>query len=757
MQGTKSPNYTNPKGEYQITIPFSNDSVTIEFIYFGYQKAERKIVPNANRTLNVILRDIAITEVTVEGSKAQTNTMGNIELGTPSLQTDISGGSVETLLKTQAGISGNNELSNQYSVRGGNYDENIIYVNGTEIYRPLLVRSGQQEGLSFINPNMTQSVKYSTGGYEASYGDRMSSVLDIQYKKPDKFEASVAGSLLGANVYVGSNTGRFTQVTGFRYKTTKSLLGTMDTDAEYEPVFVDAQTYMTLGLSPKWEVSFLGNISSSVYKFTPQSRETSFGTLQEARNFTVYFDGWEHDKFLTYFGSLSLKGKLLPGLEVGITGSAFSSREHERYDISGEYKLTDINLETEGGGDDGSLLGVGSYMEHARNKLDADVMNISHSGSFSFNNHQLKWGASFQKEKIKDGIKEWTVRDSAGYSLPNLENIVSVYSNLRSDNSINTTRYSGYLQDTYRFYPGDHVVYLNAGVRFSHWSFNDEFLISPRASIAFVPNGKSFTIRFATGIYYQSPFYKEFQKIEKEGNNSIVVLNKDIKSQKSIHFVLGGDYKFSVAGNPFKFTSELYYKKLSDLVPYTVDNVKIRYLGENIGSGYSMGLDLSLFGEFVKGVDSWISFSLMKTEQTVNGVKTPLPTDQAYNLSLFLQDYLPGSKRLSMNLTGHLAHGLPQVGPNSGYFEKGYFRTPAYKRIDMGLSWLLLGENFPIRNRNSFVGAFKNIWLGADIFNLFDINNTNSYFWITNVFNHQYAVPNYLTGRQFNVKIVAEF
>lgn len=759
LQGSTTSSYTNPKGEYQITVPAGNDSITVVYYILGYQKTEKKILPTANRTINVMLREMSLGEVTVTGTKAQSSSMKDIEIGNTNLQADISGGSVESIIKTGAGVGGgNNELTSQYSVRGGNYDENIVYVNGTEIYRPLLVRSGQQEGLSFINPNMTQSVKFSTGGYEASYGDKMSSVLDIQYKKPEKFEASAAGSLLGANVYLGSSSKRFTQVTGFRYKTTRSLLGTMDTDAEYEPVFVDAQTYMTLGLSPKWEVSFLGNVSSSVYKFTPQSRETSFGTLQEARNFKVYFDGWEHDKFLTYFGSLGLKGKLLPGLEVGITGSAFSSREHERYDISGEYELTDINLETGGGGDDGSLLGVGAYMEHARNKLNADVINLSHSGSFNFNNHSLKWGASFQKEKIDDAIKEWSVRDSAGYSLPNQGDMVSVYSNLRSNNSINTTRYSGYIQDTYKMYTGDHVIYLNAGIRMSHWSFNDEFLFSPRASVAFVPDGKNLTLRFATGIYYQSPFYKEFQKVEKEdGNNSVVVLNKDIKSQKSIHFVLGSDYSFKVADSRFKFTSELYYKKLSDLIPYTVDNVKIRYSGENVGSGYSMGLDLTLFGEFVKGVDSWISFSLMKTQQTVNGVKAPLPTDQGYNLSLFFQDYLPGSKRLSLNLTGHLAQGLPQAGPGSGYFENGYFRTPAYKRIDIGLAWLLLGEDFSIRNRNSFLGAFKNIRLGADIFNLFDINNTNSYYWITNVFNNQYAVPNYLTGRQFNVKIIAEF
>lgn len=756
LKGSATADFTNREGKYQITIP-ATDSVTIQFSSLGYQKVERTIPATGNRTLNIMLRENILDEVTVTGSKAQTTTTSEIEIGNTNLLTDVSGGSVESVISTQAGVSSTNELSNQYSVRGGNYDENIVYVNGTEIYRPLLIRSGQQEGLSFINPNMTESVRFSTGGYEASYGDKMSSVLDITYKKPEEFEASIAGSLLGGNVYVGSSSKRFTQVTGLRYKTTKSLLGTTDTEAEYDPTFIDAQTYMTLALSQKWEVNFLGNISSSVFKFTPQTRQTSFGTLQNAMDFTVYFDGWEHDRFTTYFGALSLKGKLSENLEVGITGSAFASREYERYDISGEYKLTDANLEAEGNGENGSLLGVGSYLEHARNRLDADVKNISHTGSFKFGSHRLKWGFTLQKEDIKDNIKEWTVRDSAGYSLPNTGNIVNVYSNLRSDNSIGTTRYSGYIQDTYQFMAGEHVLYLNAGVRASHWSFNDEFIISPRASLAFIPNGSNLTFRFATGIYYQSPFYKEYQKVETADNNSVVVLNKDIKSQKSIHFVLGGDYRFNVVDRPFKFTSELYYKKLSDLVPYIVDNVKIRYQGENLGKGYAMGIDFNLFGQFVEGVDSWISFSLMKTQQDVNGIKSPLPTDQGYNFSLFFQDYLPGSKRFTMNLKGHLSQGLPQKGPNSEFFEKEFFRAPAYKRVDLGLAWQLLGEDFSIRNRSRFLGGFKNIWLGADIFNLFDINNTNSYYWITNVFNNQYAVPNYLTGRQFNFKIVADF
>lgn len=754
LKGSVSGDFTNGQGKYQITVP-EGDSVVVEFSAFGYQKAERKIEKvTGNMTLNVMLRERVLEEVTVTGSKSQTNTVQNIEMGNSNLLTDPS---IETRISMESGVSKTNELSNQYSVRGGNYDENLVYVNGIEVYRPLLIRSAQQEGLSFLNPNMTKEVKFSTGGFDASYGDKMSSVLDITYKKPTEFEAMVSGSLLGANAYIGSSNGRFSQITGLRYKTTKSLLSTTDTKAEYDPEFVDAQTYMTLRLTSKWEVSFLGNLSSNVFKFTPQSRETKFGTIDNAKNFKVYFDGWEHDKFLTYFGALSVNGKLSKNLELGFSGSAFSTREYERYDISGEYMLTDSGLGSGGSeGDNGSLQAIGSYLEHARNKLNADVKTFSHRGAFIFRNHNIKWGVTFQKEEIDDKIKEWTMRDSAGYSRPNIPDIVSVYSNLKGDNSINSTRYSAFLQDTYKFTSGDNVFYLNAGVRFSHWSFNKESLISPRASLAYVPNNK-FVLRFATGLYYQSPFYKEYQRIETLNNNSVIVLNNNIKSQKSLQFVLGGDYKFTADERPFKFTSEVYYKHLTDLIPYTVDNVKIRYSGENLGKGYAMGLDMKLFGEFIKGTDSWISFSLMKTQQDVNGIKAPLPTDQGYNLSFFFRDYFPGQERLTMNLSASLSQGLPQSAPNSGFVTSKVFRTPAYKRVDLGFAWQVLGESFSIRNQSAFCNSFKNIWIGLDVFNLFDINNTNSFYWINDVFDQQYAVPNYLTGRQLNVKIVAEF
>lgn len=761
LQGTTNGVNTNGVGKYMITAT-KGDSATIVFSLLGYQTKIRRVGKvTGDMTLNVILNKLEneLDDVTIYGTQKQQGTIQKIEVGNSNLAVDATGGSIESLIAGEAGVSTTNELSTQYSVRGGNYDENLVYVNGIQIYRPLLIRSGQQEGLSFVNPSMTESVKFSTGGFDATYGDKMSSVLDIQYRQPKQFEASVMGSLLGANAYIGNRVGRFSQLTSFRYKTTKSLLGTMDTDAEYAPVFIDAQTFMTFKMSSKWQLNFLGNVSSNKYDFTPKSRETQFGTLANAKSFMVYFDGWEHDKFLTYFGALSLNADLSEKLKIGFTGSAFSSNEYERYDINAEYRLTDSNLESNGTeGGNGNLLAVGKYIEHARNKLNADVYNISHSGEFKPGNHNVKWGLSLQQEKISDQISEWVLRDSAGYSLPNTPDKVSVYSTLKGNNSTNTTRYSGYLQDTYKLTSGDDLFYITAGFRASYWSFNKEFLFSPRASVTYIPGTKKdLTLRFATGVYYQSPFYKEYQKIEGELNSNIITLNEDIKSQKSIHFVLGGDYNFRVDNRPFKFTTEVYYKNLSNLIPYTVDNVKIRYAGENLSSGYTTGLDMKLFGEFVPGTDSWISFSLMKTQQTINGVKVPLPTDQRYNISLYFQDYFPGIERLTMNLRAHLSQGLPQSGPNTGYFDNGYTRSPAYKRLDIGFAWKLLGADFDIRNRSAFWGGFKNIWLGVDIFNLFDIRNTNSYYWVTDVFGQQYNIPNYLTGRQLNARIVAEF
>lgn len=754
---------TNERGEYALSIQ-PKDSIKIIFSLIGYQR-QQYIIPNptSDLVLNITLKEDNNTlgTVTIEGQQTVTTVIERIDyLATK--RASAPWGSIESLLATMGGVSSTNELSSQYSVRGGNFDENIVYVNGNEIYRPLLVRSAQQEGLSFINPDMVQTVGFSAGGYSAEYGDKMSSVLDITYKKPKEFEASASAELLGGSVHIGNSTGKFTQITGIRYKTTQSLLSTSDTKAEYAPSFIDAQTYITYDLSPKWEVSMLGNYSHNTYEYTPKTRSTSFGTLTMPRNFTAYFDGWEKDRFITYQAALTLKGSINENLNIGITGSTFSSDERERYDIEGYYILKEQNIvEGNEAFDESSLLGIGRYIEHARNQVKSGVYTISHFGDFKIGSNLLKWGLTYQQENVRDKIKEWEMRDSAGYSLPNTGIDVNLYSNLKADNKIKPSRFSGYIQDSYKLNTDNGLFIINAGLRASYWTFNEELIVSPRGAIAFVPNGmENFSIRLAGGIYYQAPFYKEFQKTVNLDGNNVIELNKDIKSQKSIHIVLGTDYYFGGGGEhnspPLKLSGEIYYKKLSDLIPYTVNNVKIRYSGDNSSKGFALGMDMKLYGEFIPGVDSWISLGIMKTQQEINGVKVPLPTDQRFNFALFYQDYMPGYERLKMSLRGLWSQGLPVSAPYKGY-ENGYFRTPAYKRVDIGFSWQILGENFAIRNTNSLCKALKNIWLGIDIFNIFDMQNTNTYYWITDIYNHQYAVPNYLTGRQVNAKLLIEF
>ena len=751
---------TNEKGYYSITTS-PGDSVAVIFSCLGYNKAER-ILPSLQQDmrLNVQMNytSIDLGEVVAVGTRYQTSTLQTMNADRVKLLPDPAGGSIESLVVTFAGVSSSNELSSQYSVRGGSYDENIVYVNGLEVFRPLLIRSGQQEGLSFINPDLTEAVNFAAGGFEARYGDKMSSVLDITYKKPKLFEGSASASLLGANAYVGSSIGKFTQITGVRYKTGRSLLKTMDTDAEYQPDFVDLQSYMTYQLAPKWEVNFLGNLASNTFKFTPHKRETNFGTVENAQRFEVYFpNSRERDKFQTIFGALTLKHNPNEKTELGLQASAFSSKEIETYDITGEYWLGDATTEND---NNQNALEIARYHEHARNRLSSTIMNVGHYGSSKIKNNTLKWGATVQMEKINDRISEWEKRDSAGYSLPQTGNGVNVISNLYSDNDLSTTRISGYLQDVFKFRTKQGMFTLIGGIRGSYWSYNKEFIFSPRVSLGFIPNfDQNLTFRAATGIYYQSPFYKELRTtVQDAAGNDIIELNKDIKSQRSIHFILGGDYTFRAADRNFKVSADLYYKKLDDLIPYTVDNVKIRYYGENCAKGHAMGIDVKFFGEFVPGTDSWISFSLMKAEQTIRDMVTvPMPNSQRYNVSLFFQDYFPGDKRVKLKLKGVLSGGLPFIAPRTKYEDvKSTFRTPAYKRVDLGFSYQLAGGTDAIMDRG-FFRHLKNIWIGVDVFNLFDIKNVSSYYWITNIDNQQYAVPNYLTGRQLNARLIVDF
>lgn len=751
---------TDDKGAYSLTIA-PGDSVTLIFSCLGYNKAER-IIPKADRDMRVNVQmnytALQLGEVAVTAMRKQTTTLETIDVDKIRLLPDPAGGSIESLVVTFAGVTSNNELSSQYSVRGGSYDENIVYVNGLEVFRPLLIRSGQQEGLSFTNPDLTESVNFSAGGFEARYGDKMSSVLDIAYKKPEKLEGSVTASLLGANAYVGSASGKFSQITGLRYKTGRSLLSSMDTDAEYDPEFIDLQTYMTYAFAPKWEMNFLGNISVNNYKFTPHSRETAFGTTQQIRNILVVFDGGhERDRFETFFGALTLKHQLSEHTELGLQASAFTSKEEEGYDIGGNYLLRDGDDTTEGDDISRELL-LGNYHEHARNRLRSNIMNVGHYGTTRIQQHTLRWGVQTQMEKIADRISEWEKRDSAGYTLPHTGTDVSVIANLYSNNQLESTRLSAYFQDVFKFRIEQGMFSLTAGVRGSYWSYNQEAIFSPRVSLGFIPSrNQDLTFRLATGLYYQTPFYKELRvATEDEAGNQVITLNDAIKSQRSIHFIVGGDYTFRAMDRNFKFSADAYYKKLDDLIPYTVDNVKVRYYGENCATGYAMGLDMKFFGEFVPGTDSWISLSLMKAEQTIREkFKAPMPNDNGYNFSMFFQDYFPGNKRAKVNLKGVLSGGTPFTAPRKGY-EDGYYNMPAYKRVDLGFSYQLAGGVDAIMDRG-FLRHLKNVWLGVDIFNLFDMKNVSSYFWITDVDGYSHAIPNYLTGRQLNIRIIADF
>lgn len=738
---------TNLKGEFSIQLR-SADSVVVRFSMVGYKTKTRVLRrPRGKQTLLIQLYDDnQLAGITVTEKKRQTGSTQQLETKDIKNTPSVTGNAVEELIQSQAGVSTHSELSSQYNVRGGSFDENSVYINNVEIYRPFLVRSGQQEGLSIINPDMVESIGFSTGGFEARYGDKMSSVLDIKYKKPKKFEANVAANLLGASAFVGFSTKKFSWSNGIRYKTNKYLLGSLDTKGEYQPNFLDYQTYLTYEPTKNWSIEVIGDISENHYNFYPEDRETKFGTMENVKSFKVFFDGQEKDVFRTYFGSLSISRKFGEKTKLSLIASAFHTNEQERYDIQGQYWLTQTETSEN--------LGVGTYMEHARNYLKATVKSIKFALEHKTKKHDIQAGLTYRIENITEDSKEYEMRDSSGYSIPHTgEDLYMIYS-LKAKNTLDANRLETYIQDTWRFSSkGEHTFFtLNYGIRFSHWNFNKESIISPRISLGIVPAfNHDVTMRFATGIYYQAPFYKELRDTTTINGITYATLNNKIKSQRSIHFIAGFDYRFKMKERPYKFTAEAYYKALSNLVPYTVDNVKIVYDASQQCSGHAMGLDLKLYGEFVPGTDSWVSLSLMNTRININGKSIPLPTDQRYSLNLFFTDYFPGTDRWRMSLKLAFADGLPFGAPHRQLDEQP-FRAPAYKRADIGMSYRLLNNEKGDRK-----SIFKNIWLGIDCLNLLGINNVNSYYWITDVTNQQYAVPNYLTGRQINIKASFEF
>ena len=738
----------NLKGEYSLNLK-SADSVVVKFSMIGYQTRTRVLRhPKGRQRLLVTLHPMeSLDEVVVTEKRRQTT--GTDQLDTKNMRQTPSttGNAVEELVQQQAGVSTHNELSSQYNVRGGSFDENSVYINGTEVYRPLLVRSGQQEGLSVINSDMVEKIGFSSGGFEAKYGDKMSSALDILYRKPIRLEGNLQASLLGGSIFLGYGNKNFSMSHGLRYKTNRYLLGSLETKGEYRPNFLDYQTYITWSPNKRWDFDFIGNISENHYNFTPSDRETSFGTMQNVKSFKVYFDGGEKDVFRTLFGTASITYHPTAKTDVKLQAAAFHTKEQETYDIQGQYWLDDTQTSEN--------LGVGTYMEHARNYLTANVGSIKLTVHHRSKRHDIEGGFTMKWEDIEENAREYEMRDSSGYSIPHTEKSLNMIYTLASKNKISSTRIEAYLQDTYRFQTGNgekpNLWTLNMGIRLANWSFNKETIVSPRISLALIPAfNDDMTFRLSTGIYYQAPFYKELRDTTTTKGNTIVTLNKDIKSQQSIHIVGAFDYRFRMANRPFRFTAEAYYKIMRNLVPYNVQNMKVVYYGQNLAKGYAAGLDFKLYGEFVPGTDSWLTFSIMSTRQTINGMSVPLPTDQRWGVNLHFTDYFPGTDRWKMTLRLAFADGLPFGAPHRG-LEYQQFRAPAYKRADIGMSFLA----YKNEDRTSF--GVRRIWLSAEGLNIFGISNVNSYYWVTDVTNQQYAVPNYLTGRQINGKVIVEF
>jgi len=794
--GTQS----DKNGKFKLTIPANKDvKVGISFIGYNPQTKTFNLKPNETVTYSPKMTSIS-TDIGTYDHVEEGNRSGTMQKIKPKIAENFTSasGSFEAILKTLPGVSSNNELSSQYSVRGGNFDENLIYVNDIQIYRPFLIRSGRQEGLSFINSNLVSDIKFSAGGFGAKYGDKMSSVLDVSYKEPDDFGGSFTASLQGAAAHIegASKNHRFTYLAGARFKSNQYVLQSLDTDGEYRPNFFDIQTYLTYDMNEKWEIGFLGNIARNTYKFIPQTRQTDFGTINEALQLTVYFDGAEVDQYQTYFGAITNTFTPKEDTELKLITSIFSTLEDENFDIEGAYRIDELerDLSQDDFGDVKFNRGVGGFMDHARNRLDVNVFNVEHKGKKLKKNHTTFWGVKYQHENIEDRISEWGYVDSAGYFIPNPidsigytdpnaqpNELLELNEVLRSQVNLSSNRYSAYLQRSWDW-EKDSVNYnFTIGGRAAFWDFNDEFIFSPRTSFSFQPNWKrDYLFRISGGVYYQPPFYREMRNFDGS-------INYDIKSQLSYQAVIGSDYNFEAWGRPFKFTTDIYYKHMKNIIPYELENVRIRYYATNNANAYAIGTDLKINGEFVKGVESWFSMSIMKTEEdlvddqyteylnsdgevivsgyTANSTvvdsnivypgNIPRPTDQRVNFSLFFQDYVPKLPNLKMHIALYYATGLPfgQTGTQERY--KATFRLPAYRRVDLGFSYLIKSEEK--ESKSKLMGKFKNIWLSAEVFNLLQINNVISYLWIKDVTGRNYAVPNYLTSRQINVKLHFDF
>ncbi len=772
---------SDPLGRFTLNIP--KGKAIIQYSFTGYETRVDTLFTEAEKTykVNITLRQRTtdLPAANIYGKDARRQAFTTVSIQNITQLPTISGG-VEDIIKSLPGVSSNNELSSQYSVRGGNYDENLVYVNDIEIYRSQLIRSGEQEGLSFVNPDLVSSVQFSSGGFNAKYGDKMSSVLDIQYKQPTSFGGSFAIDLMGGSLHLEgcSKDRKFKFLIGARQKFNQYMLGTLDTKGEYKPSYTDIQTYLAYQFHPNYELSFLGNLSRNVFDLTPTDRSTRLGTSSNPKEFRAFFEGQERDQFNTYLGALCLKHNYDDHFFDKLSISAFYTVESENYDILEEYLLQDAGSSDASTplGLEAGLTGVGSNLNHARNNFNAIVLNIDYKASLEVGNSLWQWGLGYSHDDMIDHLNEWKMVDSSGYSLPTSPNqpgnndVVPTSPQLQesvlADHYLKSNRFNAFGQNTYSFGKLSNPWVLNAGIRFSYWDYNHEFLSSPRVSLRFTPtDNKDLSFRIATGVYYQQPFYREYRY----PNGS---LNPDIKSQQSIHIVGASDWKFRTqSGKPFVLTTEVYYKILNDLIPYQVDNVRIRYMAENCSKGYAAGIDFRLNGEFVPGAESWISLSFMTTKENITYTNSagqevstgyiPRPTDQAVSLNLYWQDYLPGYERFKVFLNAVFASGLPVGLPDAIIYPENFasretFKLPAYKRVDIGFSYLLKSQKDTYRKGNP-LGYCKEIWLGLDAFNIFDFNNTISYQWIKDISGTQYAIPNYLTSRRWNVRLSITF
>ncbi len=752
---------SNAEGKYHLDAPAGRHE--LQFSLMGYQtlKLDLTLSPTEKRELNITLK-VAVKNLDEVSVVSRNQDMSRISVKEFELLPNPSN-SLESLIKTMPGVSSSNELSSQYSVRGGNFDENLVYVNDVEVIRPFLIRSGQQEGLSFINPDLVGSIRFSAGGFESRYGDKMSSVLDVSYRTPKKAAASISMSFMGGSVAVEgvSKNKKLSYISGFRYKTTKLLLGSLDSKGEYEPNFTDWQMMLNYKVTDRLSLGLLTNYARNSYTFIPQTRNTNFGTFANIYNLKVYYDGREDDQYNSMMGSFWTQYQLSSDLRMKLMVSAYSIYEQEKFDISGEYLINELDAYagSDTYGDSILNLGVGAMLNHARNYLQADIWSAAYSGTWQTGIHNFNWAVKYQHDHFKDRLSEWDYIDSAGYSSPYSDNNIVLNNITSAENSLTVERYSAFIQDAIKWESPNASFTLNAGVRFHAWSLTSEKLVSPRVRFSVQPDWERDIVFYAaSGIYFQPPVYKELRNFTGQ-------LNKHIKSQQSIHFLLGSDIMMNLWERPFKYTIEAYYKELKHLIPYKLDNVRIKYTAQNNARGYATGVDMKLYGEFVQGVESWASLSLLSTKedllddyyinkegQRIEPGYYHRPTDQLFHINLFFQDYLPNNPSLKASLNLVYGSTFYIAPPKSSRFDATY-PLGHYRRVDLGLS-----KTF----KTPFWPQLKNFWIGAEVFNLFDIRNKASFMWIQTVANQEnvpnlFAVPNYLTSRRLNIKMAMKF